>query len=244
MNNQRLEFSDIRHALREGWIIARRTRLVSLAYAAIFTLTGGIILAGLLLQGFTPFILAAAGAFMLIGPVILAGFFGIARADEKGKTAHPGSIITGFTEASSAVWVIALVCALLFMIFVTDAAILYSYMVGRTPVWLSGIDLAHTGVRTFLVWGMISGLAIAGMLFCVAAFSIPLLCEHRAHLVQAVVASVRATFGNPLPMLVWALLLATLTMGSILLLPLLLLTLPWLAHSSYALYRRVFPQPA
>ena len=45
MNNQRLEFSDIRHALREGWIIARRTRLVSLAYAAIFTLTGGIILA-------------------------------------------------------------------------------------------------------------------------------------------------------------------------------------------------------
>ena len=235
---------DLRCALADGWAIAHRTRYVSSLYAALFVLAGAAILATLLLQGFTPFIIAAAGAFMLIGPVILAGFFGIARADEQGRSANLGSLMAGFTEASSAIWVIALVCALLFMIFVTDAAILYSYMVGRTPVWLSGIDLTHTGVRTFLVWGMISGLAIAGMLFCVAAFSIPLLCEHRAHLVQAVVASVRATFGNPLPMLVWALLLATLTMGSILLLPLLLLTLPWLAHSSYALYRRVFPQPA
>ena len=241
MNNQRLEFSDIRHALREGWIIARRTRLVSLAYAAIFTLTGGIILAGLLLQGFTPFILAAAGAFMLIGPFILAGFFGIARADEKGKTAHPGSIITGFTEASSAVWVIALVCALLFMIFLTDAAILYSYMVGRTPVWPGALETAREGISHFLLWGTISGLAIAFMLYCISAFSIPLLCEHRCPLVPAVVASVRVVFSSFLPALSWALLLAGLTMGSILLLPLLPLTLPWLAHSSFALYRRIFP---
>lgn len=242
MNTRRLTFSDIPTALAEGWAIARRTRTTSMAYAAIFTLTGGLILAGLLLQGFTPFILAAAGAFMLVGPVVLAGFFGIARADEKGQATGIRSIIAGFTEASSSLWVIALVCALLFMIFITDAAILYSYMVGRTPLWLGSFDPAQQGISSFLRWGMVSGLAIAFMLYCISAFSIPLLCEHRCTLVQAVVASVRTVFQNLLPALGWALLLASLTMGSILLLPLLLLTLPWLAHSSYALYRHLFPE--
>ena len=232
---------DLRCALADGWTIAHRTRHVSSLYAALFVLAGAAILATLLLQGFTPFIIAAAGAFMLIGPVILAGFFGIARADEQGRPASLGSLMAGFTEASSAVWVIALVCALLFMIFLTDAAILYSYMVGRTPVWPGALETAREGISHFLLWGTISGLAIAFMLYCISAFSIPLLCEHRCPLVPAVVASVRVVFSSFLPALSWALLLAGLTMGSILLLPLLPLTLPWLAHSSFALYRRIFP---
>lgn len=244
VNFTALQLSDLPLVLREGWQIARRTRLVSMSYAALFTLLGGIILSVLLLQGFTPFIIAAAGAFMLVGPIILAGFFGIARADENGQPIRFSNLFAGFSEAASAVWVIALVCALLFMIFVTDAAILYSYMVGRAPVWLSGFEIAHDGVATFLRWGMISGLAIAFMLFCVSAFSVPLLCEHRCNLVQAVVASVRVVFAHPLPALTWALLLASLTMGSILLLPLLPITLPWLAHGSFVLYRKLFPVPA
>lgn len=244
MNIQRFNFSDIAAALSQGQLMTRQTRTASTLYAFVFTLIGATILGGLLLQGFTPFIIAAAGAFMLVGPITLAGFFGIARDAEKGVRTGFSSIIRGFTEASSSVWIIAMVCALLFMIFVTDAAILYSYMVGRTPIWLSDFvrfDTPHPGITRFLIWGMVSGLGIAFMLFCVSVFSVPLLCERRTTLVGAVAASVRAVFTSFLPTLAWAALLATLVMGSILLLPLLPLTLPWLAHASRALYRRVFP---
>lgn len=233
--------TDIRNALAEGWEMARQTRAASSAYAAIFTLIGAVILGLLLLRGITPFILAAAGAFMLISPPILAGFFGIARAHEAGEPIGIGSVVTGFAAASSGVWVIALICALLFMIFVTDAAILYSYMVGDTPVWLSELISATPGVLNFLLWGTISGFAIAFMLYCVSVFSVPLLCEHRADLVKAVVASVRAVFGNFGSAIIWAALLAGLIIGSILLLPLLPIVLPWLAYASRALYRHVFP---
>ncbi|WP_131111267.1 DUF2189 domain-containing protein [Sulfuricystis thermophila] len=234
-------FADIGRALAEGWSMTKATRAASLAYAGIFTLLGAIILGGLLLEGFTPFVVAAAGAFMLVGPAILAGFFGIARACEAGAKVGAGETARGFAAAAPALWALALVCALLFMIFVTDAAILYSYMVGGTPVWLADLIPTSAGVANFLFWGAVSGFVIAFLLYCVSAFSAPLLIERRAGLVDAVVASVHAVFGNFLPAMAWAALLSVLVIGSILILPLLPLTLPWLAYASRALYRHVMP---
>jgi uncharacterized membrane protein len=236
-----LSLSSLRQALADGWHLANATRGVSIAYAAIFTLAGLVIVGILLAFGLTPFVVAAAGAFMLVGPSILAGFFGIARSHEAGERPGFSSVIAGFSAADPAVWVLALVCALLFMIFVTDAAILYSYMVGVTPVWLTDLVPATASVMKFLTWGAVSGSVVAFLLYCVSAFSVPLLCERRAGLVDAVTASVRIVFGNFLPAMLWAALISALIIGSILLLPLLPLTLPWLAYASRALYLQALP---
>jgi uncharacterized membrane protein len=236
-----LRFDSIFQALAEGWSTALATRGVSIAYAGIFALGGLVILSALLVRGFTPFVLAAAGAFMLVGPVILAGFFGIAHDYEYRGRASFASIGAGFRAASAALWVLALISALLFMIFLTDAAILYSYMVGGTPVGLADLPVAGAGVADYLFWGGISGLFIALLLYCVSAFSVPLLCERRAGLVNAVVTSVRIVLGNLPVALTWAALLGAAIIGSILLLPLLPVVLPWMAFASRALYRQVLP---
>jgi len=236
-----LSIASLRRAMAQGWRIAGATRGVGMAYALLFTLGGLAIIGGLLAQGWTPFIIAAAGAFMLLGPAILAGFFGIAEAFEAGQAVNLGCIGRGFARASRALWALALVCALLFMIFVTDAAILYAYMVGATPVWLGKLLPASANVLSFVQWSAVSGLFIAFLLYCVAAFSVPLLCERRAGLVEAVVTSVRVVFGNFVVAILWAFLLATVVVGSVFLLPLLPLTLPWMAHASRALYREALP---
>lgn len=241
VETRQLGLDSIAIALTEGWQVANATRGTSIAYAGIFTLIGAVILGLLLSWGFTPFILAAAGAFMLVGPAMLAGFFGIATAHAAGEPVGFGNAARGFVSASPALWVIALVCALLFMIFVTDAAILYSYMVGTAPVWLTDLLPVTPGVINFLLWGAVSGFVIAFLLFCVSAFSVPLLCERRTGLVEAVVASVRVVFGNFLVTMAWATLLSALVIGSILLLPFLPLTLPWLAYASRTLYRQALP---
>jgi len=241
MRGELLSFAAIQRALAEGWQIANATRSTSITYAAFFTLIGAVILWQLLARGFTPFVIAAAGAFMLVGPGILAGFFGVAQANAEGAAPTINHVIRGFAAADPAIWVIAMVCALLFMIFVTDAAILYSYMVGGSPIWLANLIPAAPGVVSFLFWGAISGFIIALLLFCVSAFSVPLLCERRCKLVPAVVASVRVVFSRfPLAML-WAALISTLIIGSIVLLPALPLVLPWLAYASRSLYRQTFP---
>ena len=236
-----ISIASLRRALAEGWRLANATRMTSIAYAAIFTLGGLLIIGSLLASGMTPFIIAAAGGFMLIGPPVLAGFFGIAQASENGEKIGVGAIVSGFKNASPSVWVIALVCALLFMIFITDAAILYSYMVGTAPVWLTALVPATSGIFSFLKWGAASGFVVALLLFCVSAFSVPLLCERRASLVGAVSSSVKIVFGNFIPAMLWAALISSLIIGSILILPLLPLTLPWLAYASRALYREVLP---
>lgn len=228
-------------ALRAGWRLAAATRRTSLAYALLFTLAGALIVGVLLASGLTPLVIAAAGAFMLLGPVFLAGFYGIAAAHEAGQGGGVGAVLAGFRRAAPALWALALVCALLFMIFITDAAILYSYMIGGTPVWLADLPADPRAVGRFVLWASVSGLFIASLLYAVAAFAVPLLCERRSTLVGAVAASVRLVFANFLPAMLWALLLAAAIMGSILLLPLLPLTLPWLAYAGRALYRQALP---
>lgn len=231
----------VRLALNDGWRLANATRAVSIAYSLLFVAGGLAIMGGLLALGRAPFLIAAAGAFMLVGPAILAGFFGIASSLEGGGRPGFGSVAAGFAKAAPAVWALALVCGLLFMIFITDAAILYAYMVGAAPVWLADLIPAAAGVIGFVIWAAISGFVVALLLFCISAFSVPLLCERRAGLVEAVVTSVRVVFGNFMPAIWWAFLLSTATIASVLLLPLLPMTLPWLAYASRALYRRVLP---
>jgi uncharacterized membrane protein len=99
-------------------------------------------------------------------------------------------------------------------------------------------------VAGFMFWGLVSGAGIAFLLFAISAFSVPLLCERRAGLVEAVVASVRLVFRNFFAAMAWALLLAAGIIGSILLLPLFLFALPLLAYASHALYVAVLPQDA
>ena len=240
---QPFSLATLKNALAEGWRVANATRAVSIIYSLIFVLGGVLILGGLLANGLTPFVIAAAGGFMLIGPVILAGFFGIAQAFEAGQPVTPGAITAGFGNAARTLWALALVCGLLFMIFVTDAAILYAYMIGGVPVWLVDLIPAAANVFGFIKWAAVSGLVVAFLLFTVSSFSVPLLCERRSSLVGAIVTSVRVVFGNfPLAIL-WAFLLSTVTIASVLLLPLLPLTLPWLAYASRALYRQVLPMP-
>lgn len=241
MTIQPFSIATLRQALNEGWRMSNVTRAASITYSLLFVVGGVVIMGGLLAQGWSPFVLVAAGGFMLVGPSILAGFFGIARAFEAGEPSGVGAVVSGFAEASRALWALALVCGLLFMIFVTDAAILYAYMVGGTPVWLGDVIPATAGITGFVKWAALSGFVVALLLFCISAFSVPLLCERRAGLVNAVVISVRVVFGNFWPAILWAFLLSTATIVSILLLPLLPLTLPWLAYASRALYRRVLP---
>ncbi|MCL2523901.1 MAG: DUF2189 domain-containing protein [Betaproteobacteria bacterium] len=228
-------------ALREGWQSAAATRRPSLAYALAITAVGAVILGGLVGAGLTPFAMIAAGAFMLLGPALLPGFYGIAAAREAGGPVAATAVLAGFRHAAPALWALPMVCLLMFMIFVTDAAILYGYMVGGAPVRFFEMPAKPSDIARFLLWGGASGLVIAFLLYPVTLFSVPLLCERRSGLVGAVAASVRAVFANFAPAVLWALLLSTILIASCLLLPLLPLTLPWLAHAGWALYRRVLP---
>lgn len=207
----------------------------------VVALLGFAIMRSLVGAGMAPLVLLAAGAFMLVAPMLLAGFFAIARSVEKGRVGSFEDLIGGFRRAPPALLVLSLVCALLFLIFATDVAILYSYKVGGTVVMPREMLHPTDNITHFLLWGSISGLVFGFIIFAITAFSVPLLCEGRAGLVRSVTASVRGVFGNFVVALAWAALITLATLASVLILPLLPFTLPPLAYASHALYRQVFP---
>ena len=238
---RRVSSATVKTALARGWQNFSAERNISVTYALMFALIG--LSMFVLIEHFslTPMILPLAGGFMLVGPVLLTGFFSLADRIEAKQPVHLSDVADGFRRSPRGLWIVALVCALLFMIWVSDAATLYGFMVGRLPMSLLDLLPPPENVVSFALWSSIMGAVLAFLIFAVSAFSVPLLYYRRTDLVPAVVASVRAIFGNFFVVIPWAILLSASIIGSILLLPLFPIVFPVLAYASHAFYRELFP---
>ncbi len=238
---RRLTMGSIAKAIRRGWQLFSLTRSVSVSYAMIFAAIGLIILLGIEQASVVPMMLPMAGGFMLLGPLLLCGFFALADAVASGRSPVFSDVLAGFSHVSREMLALAMVCMLLFLIWVTDAATLYGFMVGRAPASLLGVLPLPESGGAFLLWSSLMGAALAFVIFAISAFSVPLLYYRRAGLVRAVVLSCRAILANFGPCIVWALLLSGAIICSILLLPLFLLVFPVLSFASHELYKELFP---
>ena len=235
--------TDITDALVTGWRTFRALPVASMAFAALFALIGLLVLVAVGAFGVAPMALPIASGFMLIGPALLTGFFRLAVIHAAGRRPRLMDAFGAFAGAPAGLWLVALLCAFLFLIWITDAAVLYTVMIGAEHLpyelpWLPGLQQP---VVAFELWAALMGSVLAFIILAISAFSVPLLHERRAGLVAAIHASVRAVFGNFLVCIAWGLVLTGATLLSIMLLPLLTVVLPVLAYASFALYRKVFP---
>ena len=125
-----LAWSVIPTALRWGYDMFRKIPGVSIAYAAVIALPGLVLLTAIGILGLSPMALPFAGGFMLVGPILLAGYFEIVRQSEAGATPHLSDAFRAFRHAPPSLWLVALICAFLFLIWITDAGVLYSFTIG------------------------------------------------------------------------------------------------------------------
>ena len=235
--------TDIVDALKTGWRTFNSIPGASVAYAALFALIGFALLTAVGGFGISPMALPFAGGFMLVGPALLSGFFRLAAIHAGNSKPRLLDAFAAFTLAPGGLWIVALICAFLFLVWITDAGVLYIMMIGteHLPYELHWLIRLQDHVVAFELWDMLMGSILAFIILAISAFSVPLLHEGRANLVQAIHASVRAVLQNFNHAIIWGLLLTLVILLSILLLPLLTVTLPTLAYASFALYQRVFP---
>ena len=212
-----------------------------MVFATLFALIGLTLLVAVGEFGIAPMALPFAGGFMLVGPALLTGFFRLTAMVAEGRRPRLFDAFPAFVHAPAGLWLVALLCAFLFLIWITDAAILYAVMIGNEYQGMDWIVGPQANTVAFELWGMLMGSVLAFVILAISAFSVPLLHERRAELVQAVNASVRAVFANFPVVIGWGLILTAATFVSILLLPLLTVVLPVLAYASFNLYRKVFP---
>ena len=237
---QRLTLATIARALGLGWCRFQGNRLTSIAYALPFA---GIALLLWLIIGqlqATPMALAASGGFMLVGPVLLAGYFELADRMIRNEPVRLSHTMAAYRQAPPGLWAIGAVCALFYLIWITDAATLYGFMVGGSPSGVTTFLAPGNNVRTFAFWSSLMGAALAFIIFAVTTFAVPLLHYRRAQLIEAVMVSVKTVFTNFLAAMAWGVILAATMIASVLLLPLFLVSFPVLAYASHALYLELF----
>lgn len=235
--------SDIRRALGVGFATFRAIPGPSIGFASLFAVIGLTLLAAIGRSGFSPMAIPLAGGFLLIGPALLVGFFRIAVIAADGGRPRLSDAFLAFMRAPASLWLVASICFFLFLIWITDAAVLYAMMIGdeNLPYELPWMIRLQRNVIAFELWCSLMGSVLAVILFSISAFSVPLLYEGRASLVQAMTASVRAVIGSVITSLAWGILLVGAILFSILIFPLFMVVFPVLAYASFALYRNVFP---
>jgi uncharacterized membrane protein len=116
-------------------------------------------------------------------------------------------------------------------------------------VWARAVSLTHVffpmradpdlaELATFLGVGTIVGSLFAAFVFCISAFSLPMIIDRKTDMITAVVTSFNAVLRNKVPMLVWALLIiSAVALGVITAFIGLGITLPLIGHATWHAYR-------
>jgi uncharacterized membrane protein len=185
---------------------------------------------------------------MLVGPALLCGYFELARRVDDGEPPHWSMLWRGFVNSPPGLWALGLLSAFLLMVWLTDAAIIYSLYFGREPIYLDWGVLSDPEMRDtlwiYFIFSTLVGSVLALIVFAITAFSVPLLYFHRLPLTVTIGRSVRIVFANLVTMVSWGVLLTVAIVGAILLfMPAFVVVFPVLAFASAAAYREACESP-
>jgi uncharacterized membrane protein len=227
--------------LYRGWRDMRRHWGASLGYGALIVAMGWTLL---IFCGTHPYFIAAAiSGFLLVGPLMSAGFCEMSRRYSLGESANFDQSLDGFARNPSALFefgVILAVCALVW--FGVSAVMLGTVFHVAAPDMRETLYrgfLESTNRRQVLAYIAVGGV-LAAAVFAVSVVSIPLMIDRHATTGQAMRASIKCAFTNIPAMILWSALILVLTIiGYAPLLCGLLLIAPLLGHATWHAYKEM-----
>jgi uncharacterized membrane protein len=122
------------------------------------------------------------------------------------------------------------------------SAVLFALFVSAPITGLDSVVrhiVLSEGSMLFPVWITLGGLG-ASLVFAATVVSAPMLLDRDVDMVTALWTSIRAVGENPIPMVLWAVLIMLLTGAALATLMLgFVLAIPWIGHATWHAYRDV-----
>lgn len=220
-----------------GWTDLRRNPVPGLAHGFALTGVGGLMV---LLAWDRFWLLAGAfSGFLIIAPILATGLYHVSRSCSAGRCAGLSEVLGLWRSGDGRLVRFGLLLGLAGTGWVLTSAALITVMAEqpiRQPVdFLRHVVMARE-VGLFELW-LVMGAALAAPMFASTVVALPMLVDQRVSVGDAVRASFMAVANHPLPLGLWAVVVAVLT-GAAMLLGLvgLIVVVPWLAHASWHAY--------
>jgi uncharacterized membrane protein len=226
--------------LAKGWEDFKATPFVSLLYGIAFVLISVAIVVGCAAIGLGSLILPLAGGFIIIAPILVVGLYDVSRRLEQGRPVSLGIIFGAFRRSIGQLSAMGVALVICFLVWIEVALFLFMIFFSQTPPSLEGFvtEVVFSLNGAFLIAiGSVVGAIFAAVVFSISAVSVPLIYDKPIDVMSAIGLSLLAVRQNWKVMFGWAALIAVISVASVILLPVLAVTMPVLAYATWHAYR-------
>lgn len=238
---RRLTYHDLAAALAAGWRDFRRAPQFGLFFSAVYVLGGfGMLWLG---AGHVSWILATSLGFPLLAPFAAAGLYEVSRRRAADQPLRWGAIlgIVWQERTRQLPWLGAII-VIYFLFWTFLAHMIFALFMGLTTMTNVSnslqVFLTPTGLLMIAV-ELAVGAVLAFLLFALTVVSLPMVLDREVDFVTAMLTSLAVVRANLLVMLVWAGIIAALSLLALLPWFLgLMVVLPLLGHATWHLYCR------
>jgi uncharacterized membrane protein len=224
--------------LERGWQDLKEIGWPGLAHGALIAILGAV----LLMLGSTHLYLTAAAVtgYLLVGPIMTTGLCELARRREAHEALGFDDSLQALTRNPEGLTHFGGVLALIAILwFVLSAILLESVLSTSVPSLAVALWGGSTRINMSQLLSYVGcGAVLAAIVFGVSVVAVPLIIDRHASAMDAIRASLRATFANLPAMLLWAALIVALTaIGFVTLLVGMVIVAPLLGYATWHAYR-------
>ena len=242
----RLTGADLAASLRQGWRDFRAAPLFGLFFAGVYVVIGVAML--MLSAGHVLWVLATSLGFPLYAPFAAVGLYEVSRRLEAGEPLSWRAVLgVVWDERRRQVPWLGAIIVIYFLFWTFLAHMIFALMLGTTSFSTSAETWAEfltPQILTVLGVEVAVGAVLAFVLYALTVTSLPHVMDKEVDVMTAMLTSFALVRQNLAVMLVWAVLIAGITITAMIPAFLgLFIALPVLGHATWALYRRALIYP-
>lgn len=233
--------------LAGGWRDFMKAPGPCLAYGLAMALVSLWLVYSLYASNAAFWVLALTCGFVFVAPMLAMGLYEAGRQIEEGRKPTLGDMILVRGAIRQDVAYLGLALTLIYLLWGRIAQIVYglsTYRFHKTIDEFIDFALHSSEGHSMLISGTIVGGVIAFLTYSLVVVSAPMLLDRNANVFAATATSVRAVVANFPTMVLWAAILAGLTLASAFTGFLaLIVVFPWLGLASWRAYRALVADP-